>query len=101
MAVEQAVIVTFNYGIKTLKPLHDLEKTLEAIIEEKGVGDYDGHEIAVDYSDGFIYMYGPDAEKLFEAVKPTMESTDFLQGADVMLRFGPPEDGVKEIRYKI
>ena len=46
-------------------------------------------------------MYGPDAEKLFEGVKPIMESTDFLRGADVKLRFGPPEDGVKEIRYKI
>lgn len=101
MQVEQAVIVTFNYGLKTLKPLHDLEKKLESIIEEKNIGEYDGHEIAVDYSDGLLYMYGPDAEKLFDTIKPTLEDTDFLKGADVKLRFGPPEDGVREFRCKI
>ncbi len=101
MDVEQAVIVNFKYGITTLKPLHKLEEALETIIEEKKAGEYDGHEIAVDYSDGCLYMYGPDAEKLFETVKPIMEKTDFLKDADVKLRFGPPEDGVKEIHYKI
>lgn len=101
MATEQAIIVTFNYGIKSLTPLHNLERELERIIEEKGVGDYDGHEIAVDYSDGFLYMYGPNVEELFEAVKSTLVSTEFLKGAEVKLRFGPPEDGVKEIKHKI
>jgi hypothetical protein len=50
---EQAVIIRFRYGIDGLEPLHRLEKELEERIEKEGVGEYDGHEIATDYSDGF------------------------------------------------
>lgn len=68
----------------------------ENIIEREHLGEYDGHEMAVDYSDGYIYMYGPDAELLFNGIKETLEQTGFMQGAKAKLRFGPPEDGVKE-----
>src|SRR5688572_19962523 len=97
MKVEQAVIVSFNYGIQGLDSLFKLEEKLEKIIEEKNLGEYDGNEIAVDYSDGFLYMYGPSAEKLLEAIKPILKQTSFMKGAKIKLRFGPPEDGVKEI----
>lgn len=50
----------------------------------------------MDGSDGFFYMYGPDADRLFEAVRPTFEATPFMAGAQVTLRYGPPEDGVRE-----
>lgn len=94
---EQAVIVNFNYGIQGLGPLHHLEEKLENIITNSQVGEYDGHEIAVDYSDGFLYMYGPNAERLFKNIKPTLESFEFMKGASVKLRLGPPAEGVKEI----
>ncbi|QHL89163.1 hypothetical protein GU926_17680 [Nibribacter ruber] len=97
MEPEHAVIVRFDYGIKGLDALHGLEKKLEKVIKEKNVGEYDGHEIAVDYSDGLLYMYGPNAESLFKAVEPTLATTDFMKGAKAKLRFGPPEDGVKEV----
>lgn len=98
---EQAVIVQFLYGIDGLEPLHRLEEKLRNLINQKGVGEYDGHDIATDYSDGFLYMYGPDAETLFRAVRPELENTDFLKGAIAKLRFGPPEDGVREIKIPI
>jgi hypothetical protein len=41
-------------------------------------------------------MYGPDADRLFEAVRPVLESAGFMRGARVRLRYGPPEDGVRE-----
>ena len=59
---EQAVIVQFRYGSTDLSRLHALEDRLESVIKASGVGEYDGHEIAVDGSDGVLYMYGPDAE---------------------------------------
>jgi len=71
------------------------------VITKNNVGEYDGHEIAVDYSDGFLYMYGPNAESLFEIVKPVLAATDFMKGATAKLRFGPPEDGVKELEVEI
>ena len=81
--------------------MHDLEKKLEKVIKEQGVGEYDGHEVAVDMSDGFLYMYGLNAEELFKTVKPTLEQTDFTKGALARLRFGGPGSGTKEIEIEI
>jgi hypothetical protein len=98
---EHCVIVHFDYGKENLDSLHELEKRLESDLADKTVGDYDGHEIATDYSDGFLYLYGDNAERLFKKVKRTLEATDFMTGAKVKLRFGPPEDGVKEIELRL
>jgi uncharacterized protein YbbC (DUF1343 family) len=98
---EHAVIIRFNYGIEGVEALHSLEDKLEKIIVNKKAGEYDGHEIATDYSDGILYMYGPNAEVLFKAIKPTLEQTSFMKGAIVKLRFGPPVDGVKEIEFEL
>ena len=54
------------------------------------VGEYDGDEIAVDLSDGSLYMYGPTGDALFAAVKPVLESANFMKGAVVTVRYGPP-----------
>ena len=99
--VEHAVIVQFDYEIEGMEELYKLSDRLESIIEENQLGEYDGHEMATDYSDGFLYMYGPNAETLFNGIKDTLEQTDFMKGAKAKLRFGPPEDGVKEITVVI
>lgn len=99
--VEHAVIVEFDYGIEGMEELYKLRDKLERIIEEHQLGEYDGHEMASDYSDGFLYMYGPNAETLFNGIKDTLEKTNFMKGAKATLRFGPPEDGVKEITLEI
>lgn len=93
---EQAVIVEFEYAADSLNPLFDLEEQLEAAVAEAGVGEYDGHEIAVDLSDGTLYHYGPDAEALFAIVSPLLKSAGCFKAAKATLRFGPPEDGVRE-----
>ena len=98
---EHAVIVRFTYGKDSLENLHALEKVLNTTIDHEAVGEYDGHDIAVDLSDGILYMYGPNADKLFDSVNPILESTDFTKGASVTLRYGPPEDGVTEKELKI
>ena len=98
---EHAVIIQFNYGIEGLDSLYKLEDDLEAVINEKKAGEYDGHEIAMDNSDGFLYMYGPNAETLFKAVKPILETYKFMIGAKALLRFGPPDSDIKEIEVDI
>lgn len=97
---EHAVIIRFNYGVEELDDLHRLEDKLRNIIDNN-VGEYDGHEIATDYSDGVLYMYGPNAEDLFKTIKPILDGTSFMKGAIVKLRFGPPADGVKEIEIEL
>ncbi|MFD1062045.1 hypothetical protein ACFQ1Q_02205 [Winogradskyella litorisediminis] len=99
--IEQAVIIHFKYEIEGMQKIYELRDKLKDIIEKNNLGEYDGHEIATDFSDGFLYMYGPNAESLFNGIKSTLEKTDFLSGAKAKLRFGPPEDGVSEITVKI
>lgn len=74
---------------------------MEQSIAQAGTGEYDGNEVATDGSDGYLYMYGPDADALFSTVRPLLEAVDFMQGARVKLRYGPPEDGVKEVEVKL
>ena len=94
---EQAVIVHFNYSGETdLQPLFDLEDELIEVIEAAQVGDLDGHDIAVDGSHGFLYMYGPDADRLFEAICPTLEKSTNPECHKAIVRYGPPVDGVEE-----
>ena len=81
--------------------IYELSDELRTIIEENNLGEFDGHEVAIDNSNGSLYMYGPNAELLFKGIKSTLEKTSFLNGAKALLRFGPPEDGVEEITVDI
>ena len=95
--MEQAVIIRFSYGSTDLSRLFALEDKLIEALEKAGTGDYDGNEVAADGSDGFLYMYGPDADALFKTVKPILATVDFMKGATATLRYGPPEDGTREV----
>ena len=99
--MEQAVIVHFSYGSTDLSRLFKLEDQLIEAIDMAGTGEFDGNEVAADGSDGYLYMYGPDADALFKTVKAILESTDFMKGATAILRYGPPEDGTREVDVKI
>jgi hypothetical protein len=91
---EHAVIARFDFAADSLDPLFRLEQQLEAAIVAADVGEFDGNEIAVDLSDGSLYMYGPDAEALFAVVRPILANAECLRNTRVTLRFGPPADGV-------
>jgi hypothetical protein len=93
---EHAVIVRFDYGQTDLSPLYELEDKLIAAIDSAEVGEFDGNEVAMDGSDGTLYMYGPDADRLFEAVRPVLTTATCIRNAIATIRYGPPEDGVKE-----
>jgi len=98
---EQAVIVRFSYGSTDLSRLFALERKLEAAIGDARAGEYDGNEVAVDGSDGILYMYGPDADHLFRTIEPILKATSFMNGAEVTVRYGPPADGVIEKKITI
>jgi hypothetical protein len=98
---EHAVIVHFDYGSRDLQRLFELEDQLESAIEAHGVGEFDGNEIAVDGSDGRLYMYGPDADRLFAVIRPVLAATTVITNAVATLRHGPPEEGVREQKVEI
>ena len=98
---DHAVIILFQYGKSDLQPILDFKDKLEQTINEARVGRLDGIDIAEGGDDGYIYMYGPDAEQLFGAVNNTLESSGLMKGATARLRYGPPEVGVKSKEVKI
>ena len=87
---EHGVTVNFDYiGSTDLARLFALEEKLEAVINAAKAGELDGNEVATDGSDGFLYMYGPDADRLFEVIRPVLEACSFMRGARITLRYGP------------
>jgi len=84
----QGVVIFFNYGHKNLEPLHELESKLRILLYNSGTGELDGHQMALDMLDGFLYFYGDSAEELFKTIKPALLATPFMKKAEVNLRFG-------------
>jgi hypothetical protein len=93
---DQAVIVEFQYGSLDLGPLFELEDKVAAAIDAAGAGEYDGNEIATDGSDGSLYMYGPDAARLADVVRPVLETAPFMKGARLRIRYGEPGSDARE-----
>jgi hypothetical protein len=87
-AEEHAVIIHFLYGSTFLQHVYAMEDLLRIAIDDAGAGHYDSYEVAKDGSDGFFYMYGPDAETLYRAIEPVVTACSFMRGATVTLRFG-------------
>lgn len=95
-SLDQAVIVKYNFSAGNLDRIFQLEDQLANAVESASVGQFDGNEIAVDGRDNLFYMYGPDANKIYEAIEPVLLSWDVLSQAQVLLRYGPPGMDTKQ-----
>jgi hypothetical protein len=85
----QEVEVHFEYGSTNFQHVYALGDQLQLAITEAKVGEYDGHAIPADGSEGRFFIYGPDAEAIFRAIAPVLEASPLMRGATVTLRFGP------------
>lgn len=89
----QAVIVYLDaHGLPDeIYEEHDLatlEDQLEQAINAAQAGDFDGNE----FGPGVVtlYMYGPDAERLFSVVEAPLRAYPLCAGAKVVVRRGGP-----------
>lgn len=98
---QHCVKIRFNYGLDELDELYNLEKVIDRILVESNAGDCDGHEVAMDNSHGFIFLYGYNAETVFKTVLPTLKKCPFMKGAVANLRFGPLIEGTLDIDVEI
>ena len=89
---QHSLIIRFKYRGDDFEPLYELEQSLGEALDEAGVGDYDGHEMAIDGKTGEMVMTGPDARAIWEAVHPVLETARFMRGAEAELRLGSGED---------
>ncbi len=97
---EQAVIVHLRrtglpeeiyekYDISTLQ-----DQLREAIVRQE-VGEFDGNEIGPE--EATLYMYGADAERLFEVVEPVLRAYPLSREGFVVIRRGPPGSPEREV----
>ncbi len=85
---KQSIVVHFNGWINSLEPIHRLSEQLRDLLDNSSLGLFDGHEIAIDGSHGYLFFFGEDPKALFEFVKPTLISADLLKCTRAILRSG-------------
>src|SRR5580704_4306734 len=85
----QEVEVHFEYGSTNFQYVYALGDEIQAAIAEAKVGEYDGHAIPADGSDGRYFVYGPDAEAIFRVIAPVLEASPLMRGATITLHYGP------------
>jgi len=92
--VEHCVKVIFPFHDTNLERIFALEDLLIAALETQPVGEYDGNEIGAGVAT--LFLYGPDADALFNAVFPILRTSFLVKDGQIVKRYGPPEDGVRE-----
>jgi hypothetical protein len=99
-APEQAVIVRLRgsslpaevyekYDVSTL------EDQLRDAIEQKGLGEFDGNEFGAEET--VLYMYGPDAERLFAGIESVLRAYPLCKEGVAVIRRGPPGSPQREV----
>lgn len=86
---DQEVEVHFEYGSTNFQYVYALGDKLRLTIAEAKIGEYDGHALPADGSEGRYFIYGPDAEAIFKVIAPVLEASPLMRGATVTLYFGP------------
>lgn len=76
--------------------LATLEDQLLEAIQAGSLGELDGNEIGP--AETTLYMYGPDAERLFAGIESTLRGHPLCQNARVVIRYGEPGAEQREIR---
>ena len=102
--MEQAVIVHLYPDVDNEKWGVDLvEDPLIEAIEDRGVGEFDGHDIALDESgEVILYAYGPDADALHQVMKPILREVPPGEGWYAIKRYGEAgETDAREVRIEL
>jgi hypothetical protein len=77
--------------------VHELTDKLDEAIEAAEAGELDGDE----FGGGIcrLYLYGPDADKLFEAIKEPLFASPLSKGGHAIKRYGEPSNPkAREVR---
>jgi hypothetical protein len=74
-----------------------VEDALTEAIDARGVGEFDGHDIALDGSgEVMLYAYGEDADALYEVMEPVLLGVPPREGSYAIKWYG--EAGDPEVR---
>ncbi len=73
-----------------------LEDRLSARIRRDALGEFDGNEFGP--TETVLFMYGPDAERLFAGIEPILREYPLCHGARVVIRRGAPGSEQREVK---
>jgi hypothetical protein len=85
--------VLIHLGREDFDLMIDLSYELVDALENNNLGMFDGNEIGG--GDTVFFMYGPDAELLFQYVAPVFRRNEFCKGAKAVMRWGSAPDAPK------
>lgn len=100
-SVEQAVLIHLD-GVGLSPEIYEnndlatLEDQLIEALKKNEIGEFDGNEIGG--GEAIIFLYGPDAEKIFAEIEAVLRSYPLCQNARIIIRFGPPGAPQREVR---
>jgi|SRR6266566_2688007 len=77
--------------------IHNMSEILSETIAIRKTGEFDGDV----FGDGHceLFMYGHDADALFETVFPILNGWKAMKGGYVVKRFGPPGSRTEKIEF--
>jgi len=103
---EQAVIAHLRLSgagfgaLDDVKACQDLEDQLEQELLRARTGEMDGNEIGG--GECTLFMYGPNADKLFRSIERTVRASKMAKGGWVLKRYGDVDDPkAREVRVKL
>ena len=76
--------------------LATIEDRLAEAMATDHLGELDGNEIGP--AETTLFLYGPDAERLFAGIEPILRAYPLCQGARVEIRRGGPGAEAREVR---
>jgi hypothetical protein len=76
------------------RQLFELDQMLASAVEESGIGEWDSHE----FGQGFftLFLIGPSADALFEAIYPILNQFPAPPGSYVLKRYGQDDEGPED-----
>jgi hypothetical protein len=77
--------------------IHRMISLLQQAILANDAGELDGDEFGG--NECAIFMYGPDAGRLFAAIQPVLRDWQALAGGYAIKRFGPPGAAFERIDF--
>jgi hypothetical protein len=82
------MMVHFDFYPKDRARIRSLEHRLASAIKRARVGELGETEFHVDGNDGYLYMYGPDPDRLYVVAAPILKSSKLMTDAEVTKHYG-------------
>ncbi len=83
------MMVHFDYYPNERPQIHALEQRLASAIKRANAGELGETELHIDGNDGYLYLYGPDPDRLYRVTSPILKSSRLTAHSEVTKWYGP------------